>query len=268
MNYTITAYSDIKKTKVEYVIIFDAVINGSETYSNEITAFTIEDGGFINDHVVKNKDKINIEGVISDLSFNQGESGLATFNFFGGIDYDETTSFSQEVKKKLRDINERSLPCAIKTSYKENGREVIDSDIFPCLIETMDLSNSGGQYGFIQPKITFVPVRIASIEFTSLTAEQQAIPALKSEAEIKRETAKRLSGSTGSTGGSGNGGSTGSSNEVPLDLTKTPEQASTDGLISKVSQAAKTFGTNVSNTLDSLEAYRDKLKQEAMSRAN
>ena len=251
MKYTITAYQDTDKTTVMYVIVLDSVINGSETYNNEITAHTVEDGGVINDHVIKNKDKITIEGVISDLSFNQGESGIATFNILGDVDYEETDHYSQTVKKYLRDINDKGFPCAIKTSYKQNGEEIIDNDVFPCLIETMDLSNSGGSYGFIQPKITFVPVRIVGIEFVELTAEQEAVPALKREADTKRSSATGKSGSTGDSTATADG------KEVDLDLTTTPDKEDEGGLLSK----AKDFIGTTESRNKAISATNDRLYQ-------
>lgn len=249
MKYTITAYQDTDKTTVMHVIVFDAVVNGSENYSNEITSHVVEDGGVINDHVIKNKDKISVEGVVSDLSFNQGESGIVTFNILGDLDYADSDNYSQTIKNNLREINDKGFPCSVKTSFTQNGEEVIDNDVFPCLIESLDLSNSGGQFGSIQPKITFVPVRIVGIEFVELTAEQEATPALKREADLKRSSANAKSGSTETTVDPTTG------KEVPLDLTTTPDKETEGGLFSK---AKDYIGTTESRN-KALQATADKL---------
>lgn len=197
MKHAILAYTDFDKKTLEYTIFFDAVTGITESYSNQVTTHTVEDGGVINDHVIKTKDKINIEGVVTDLSFNQGDFGLVMFLPDGSILADQTEAWSLRTKKMLIDINERSLPCSVKSSYKENGQEVIEREVFPCLIESLNLDSSGGQTGLIQPKITFVPVRIARLEFTELTADQQAIPLLKQQNNAGGSTDAKMS--TGST---------------------------------------------------------------------
>ena len=196
MKHAILAYSDFDKKTLEYTIFFDAVTGITESYSNQVTTHTVEDGGVINDHVIKTKDKINIEGVVTDLSFNQGDFGLVMFLPDGSILADQTEAWSLRTKKMLLDINERSLPCSVKSSYKENGQEVIEREVFPCLIESLNLDSTGGQTGLIQPKITFVPVRIARLEFTELTADQQAIPLLKQQNAAGSTDAKMSTGST------------------------------------------------------------------------
>lgn len=239
MKYNIVAYSDMDKTNIEYTVFFDSVLNATESYSNQVTSHAVEDGGVINDHIIKNKDKINIEGIVTDLSFNQGDTGLVMFSADGEIGLTVTENWSKKVKKSLLDINERSLPCSIKVTDKINGYEYIESDTFPCFIESLNLDNSGGQYGFIQPKLTLVPVRIASIEFVKLTAQQEAIPALK----------RQQQGSTNA-----NVKTAGKSDDkdeveklVDLDLKKTQEEAkeANKGLLDKASEGIKKYNSSL-----------------------
>lgn len=230
MKYTILAYTDTDKTKLEYSIVFDAVLNISEKYTNTVTAHVVEDGGLINDHVVKSKDKINVEGIVSDLSFNQGDQGLIMFGADGELGSTITEAWSNKTRKALLDIDDRSLPCSIKVSEKVDNQEVIYNETFPCLIEELDLSRTGGQYGFIQPKITFVPVRIVSIEFVQLSAQQEAIPALKNR-NTQSTTARTKSGVAGS---DGTDEADPNSKEIPLGLTKSPEEEKEKSWLEKI----------------------------------
>ena len=243
MKYTLIAYEDFERSKIAYTVVFDAVTSASESYSNTITAFTVEDGGIITDHAIKSKDKITLEGVVTDLSFNQGDQGLVMFLPDGSIQATNTESWSKKTKDALLDINDRLLPCSLKVSYKFNGEEHIDSDIFPCLFESLNLDKSGGQHGFIQPKITLVPVRIARLEFSPLTADEEALPALKNQ-NNSTTSAKTTSGSTDEA-------ESGSENEkVPLDLTKTesPKQPKeNESMINEVSRSARNITTNLLN---------------------
>ena len=245
MKYTLIAYEDFERSRVAYTIVFDAVTSASESYSNTITAFTVEDGGVITDHAIKSKDKITLEGVVTDLSFNQGDQGLVMFLPDGSIQATNTESWSKKTKDALLDINERLLPCSLKVSYRFNGEEHIDSDVFPCLFESLNLDKSGGQHGFIQPKITLVPVRIARLEFSPLTADEEALPALKNQNNATTN-AKTTSGSTdGSESGSGS-----DSEKVPLDLTKTesPKQPKeNESMINSVINSARNATTNLLN---------------------
>lgn len=237
MKYTIIAYSNFDKKKVEYTIMFDSITGATESYTNQITQFTVEDGGFINDHAVKAKDKINIEGIVTDLSFNQGEAGLVMFNAVGGIEVSLSESWSKKIKLALLDINEKILPCSVKISDRINGEEIIDSETYPCLIESLNLDVVNGQYGFIQPKIVFVPVRIARLEFTKLTASQEAIPELKNQ-QAAANAAKGTSGSTGGGAGDGKGDD---GKIVGLDLTTTPAEQTSENksMIGEISKKSK-----------------------------
>ena len=233
MKYTILAYADMDKKNLEYTIMFDAVISASESYTNQITSFTVEDGGVINDHAIKTKDKITIEGIVTDLSFNQGEDGLVMFNSTGEVMATVTEDWSKKVKESLLAINDGILPCSFKVSEIVEGQEVIESEMFPCLIETLNLDRTGGQYGFIQPKITLVPVRIARLQFEKLTAQQEAIPELKNQ-NPQSSDAKAKSGSTDGSGKSEDG------KEVDLDLTKSPEQTPENkSMIGEISNTTK-----------------------------
>lgn len=247
MKHAILAYTDFDKKTLEYTIFFDAVTGITESYSNQVTTHTVEDGGVINDHVIKTKDKINIEGVVTDLSFNQGDFGLVMFLPDGSILADQTEAWSLKTKKMLLDINERSLPCSVKSSYKENGQEVIEREVFPCLIESLNLDSNGGQTGLIQPKITFVPVRIARLEFTELTADQQAIPLLKQQNAAGSTDAKVSTGSTDSTSAD--------DKEVALGIEDTIAKAE------KEAKEAVGGSFNASDTNNKLRSYRDGLYQ-------
>lgn len=242
MQYTLIAYEDFEKSTVAYTIVFDAVTGASESYTNQITSFTVEDGGIITDHAIKSKDKITIEGVVTDLSFNQGDQGLVMFLPDGSIQATNTESWSKKTKDALLDINEKLLPCSVKVSYKFNGEEHIDSDVFPCLIESLNLDKTGGQHGFIQPKIVLVPVRLARLEFTELTADESALKELKNQ-NAAASSAKTTTGSTGD----GDGSSSSTDEKVPLELTKTagPEQPKDNqSMIASVSSKAKNFADN------------------------
>jgi len=242
MKYTILAYTDIQKTKLEYSITFDAVLSASESYSNTVTAHTVEDGGVINDHVIKSKDKITIEGVVTDLSFNQGDLGIVMFSATGELGMTITEAWSRKTKKALLDINEKSMPCSLKVSEYINGQEVIESETFPCLVENLNLDKSGGQYGFIQPKITLVPVRIATIEFQKLTAEQQAIPALKNDNASSTTAKTKTGGKDGKDAASADG------KEVPLGLIKDKEiEEASGGVLSKIGKKVEETNGDLRN---------------------
>lgn len=264
MKYTILAYSDIKKTSVLYSIVFDAVTGASESYTNTVTAHTVEDGGVINDHVIQSKDKINIEGIVSDLSFNQGDSGLAMFAVDGSILTSKPTeTYSTKIKNALRDIVDKTLPCSVKVSDRLNGEEIIDKETFPCLIESLNLDNNGGQFGFIQPKITFVPVRIASLQFIKLTAQQEALPALKNQNDARNAAATKTSSD-----GSGDGKTSSDGKEVPLDLTKDKTLVDESG--GTLAGIRKTTETNERAIADGMYEKNAKIRQrlEAAKKGN
>lgn len=262
MKYTILAYSDIKKTSVLYSIVFDAVTGASESYTNTVTAHTVEDGGVINDHVIQSKDKFNIEGIVSDLSFNQGDAGLAMFAVDGSILTSKPTeTYSTKIKNALRDIVDKTLPCSVKVSDRINGEELIDKETFPCLIESLNLDNNGGQFGFIQPKITFVPVRIASLQFIKLTAQQEALPALKNQNDARNAAVTK-------TASDGDGKSSSDGKEVPLDLTK--DKTLVDASGGTLAEIRKSAETSTRATADGMYEKNEKLRQrlEAAKKGN
>lgn len=260
MQYTLIAYNDFEKKEVAYTIIFDAVTSASESYSNTITTFVVEDGGMITDHIIKTKDKITIEGVVTDLSFNQGDDGLVMFLPDGSLQATLTESWSKKTKEALLDINDKMLPCSLKISNRSAGQEYIEADFFPCLIESLNLDRSGGQYGFIQPKIVLVPVRIAKLQFEKVTAAMEVVPLLKQQ-NNNASIAKTTSGST-----SDSDGSSSEADKVPLDLEKTGDiekkAGMISGLVEKGKQVVGGVGAWVDKALPAQYQRRDEAKAE------
>src|SRR5574344_1448789 len=109
IKYVLYAYDDIERASLRHIIEFDAFLGMSENYTNQVAAFTVDGGAIVHDHVIKNKDKVSIDGVITDLTFfgYGGDDGLITITPSGAFSFvtDNTRlGMSIEAKNKLLEI--------------------------------------------------------------------------------------------------------------------------------------------------------------------
>lgn len=95
------------------LFVFDATINYSTTWDNEITSHPVESGSNISDHIINQSVIIDFEGIITDSSINKDISAIGDSAAANSILYDmwrgrETFDLTVD-NRKYSDMTFKSL---------------------------------------------------------------------------------------------------------------------------------------------------------------